>query len=589
MTAAPPPVFPVPRRVDHHGGHGSLDVISTTTDPSLPGHGYRLRIGADGTAVEHRDDAGLRHAHDTVGQLRAAGDERAGIVEDWPAFTERAYMLDVSRDRVPTMETFEWLIILLARLRFTGLLLYTEHTFAFADHEEVWRHASPLTRDELAHLAGRCAELGLELVPCLNGFGHMERFLRHDTYRHRAECPDGAPALIGDGIAPPTTLAPGPANAEFALSLFREVIDAVPSMRVHVGGDEPFELGHGRSADDVARRGKAAVYAEHLARIIGPLVDDGHDVLFWGDVLARAPEQVRTLPTGSTAVAWWYAPPVASPPPIADVLGATLAERLNLPDDALAGFIAHTRVYAETGFPFWVAPGTSSWNSFIGRWPDARANIDDAVTVGLDRGARGLLLTDWGDNGHHQPLAVSLAPLVHAAGATWCPDTHDAEVVPAVIDRIVAPDGATGPTAAGSSGLGSLLVDLGSVDAGLGVRQFNASAVHAALLGQFVAPRRVGIDAERVAAALDVLDRGSHADFGDDPRLCIVAAEVRAATRLARHGLWHLAIRYGIPVDLPAGGVDAELAETIDAQRSAWAGSSRPGGLHDSIARLRSP
>ena len=567
MTA----LFPRPRHIDLTGADGSTAVRAETEDASLPAHGYRLRIEADGTVIEHRDARGLRYGRDTLAQLAADGPVGEGTVEDWPTFTERAFMLDISRDRVPTTETLEWLIGLLGRLRYTELQLYTEHTFAWRDHEEVWRDASPLTADELGHLADRCRDAGLELVPCLNGFGHMERFLRHDRYRHRAECPDGAPALFGDGIVPPTTLEPTAENAEFVLGLFREVLDVLPSRRVHVGGDEPFELGQCRSAAEVARRGRTAVYAEHLSRLVGPLVDEGRDVLFWGDMLTRSADAVTSMPAGSTAVAWWYQPPVADPPSVAALMGEELAERLGWPDDALAGFEAHTRTFAETGFPFWVAPGTSSWNSLIGRWPDARGNIDDAVAIGADRGARGVLLTDWGDNGHHQPLAVSLPALVHAAGATWCAAAHDAEEVPGTVDRLL-----------GSTGAGALLVELASVEAGLGVRQFNGGALHAALFGNLLRPGRHRFDAGRARAAAETLDRArSWTPVGDD-RLDVVAEEVRAAAHLARVGLQRLGEILG--VDVP--GSDVTLAGARDRQEAAWLRSSRPGGLADSLARL---
>jgi hexosaminidase len=577
-AASAPPVFPVPRRASFSGDGGRLAVRGERVDRSLPPQGYRLRIDAHGTTVEHRDDLGLRYAQDTLEQLAADGSEAIGVVEDWPEHRERAYLLDISRDRVPTLTTIDWLVGALGRLRYTELQLYTEHTFAWPGHEQVWRAASPLTAEDMTWIDERCRQAGVRLVPCLNGFGHMERFLRHDAYRHRAECPGGAPALLGDGIVGPTTLAPTADNAAFALELFRGVLDVVPSTRIHIGGDEPFELGFGRSAADVAARGKGAVYAEHLARLIQPLVDDGHEVLFWGDVLARSPEQVPTLPAGSTAVSWWYDAPMAAPPPIADVLGATLAERLGLPDDALAGFVAHTRAYAETDFPFWVAPGTSTWSSFVGRWPNARANIDDALVVGTERGARGVLLTDWGDNGHHQPLPISLLPLAHAAGAAWCAATHEPDAVPAVVDRLTGVE--RGPS------LGGVLVDLGRIDALLGVPQFNASAVHAALLGRLRAPRRHRLTAATVGEADAVLRRASKLDLGaGDERVDIIASEVRAAALLARIGLRRLAGALDVPApDIADDDLDLHVA--VRAQRAAWLRSSRPGGLGDSLARL---
>jgi hexosaminidase len=565
-------VFPVPRSVDLSGTDGDPTVVGTAVDPGIRPQSYRLRIASGGTTIEHRDELGLRYATDTLRQL-SAGPVGTGVVEDGPRFAERAFMLDISRDRVPTMATLRWLIDQLGALRYTELQLYTEHTFAWAGHEEVWRDASPLTPSELGDLARHCTAAGLRLVPCVNSFGHMERFLRHERYRPRAECPEGAPALLGDGVVPPTTLAPTADNAAFALDLIREVLAAVPSTRVHIGGDEPFELGYGRSRSLVAERGRSAVYAEHLARIVRPLVDDGREVLFWGDMFVRAPEAVAAMPGGATAVSWWYQAPVPDPPPISRVLGPELAERLELPEDALAGFTAHTRAFADTGFPFWVAPGTSSWNSLVGRWPNARGNIDDAVAVGSDRGADGVLVTDWGDNGHHQPLACSLPAIVHAAAAAWgSPPAAEQQIAGVIDDRL------------GTEGAGALLIDLGSVDEGLGVRQFNGGALHAALLGTLRPPRRPQIDSERVEAAAAVLDEAmGFAPPGDD-RLSVIAAEVRAAATLARVGLGRLAETFDIPQQSLDPGPDLDLA--VEAQRAAWLGSSRPGGLADSLRRL---
>ena len=52
-------------------------------------------------------------------------------------------MLDISRNRVPTMDWLKELIDVLSLLRYNELQLYTEHTFAYADHATVWKHASP--------------------------------------------------------------------------------------------------------------------------------------------------------------------------------------------------------------------------------------------------------------------------------------------------------------------------------------------------------------------------------------------------------------------------------------------------------------
>src|SRR5690606_40912645 len=45
---------------------------------------------------------------------------------------------------------------------------------------------------------------------------------------------------------------------------------------------------------------------------------------------------------------------------------------LGLPEGFHRGFAAHLRSVVDTGREHWVAPGTSSWNSLVGRWAEAR-------------------------------------------------------------------------------------------------------------------------------------------------------------------------------------------------------------------------
>ncbi len=188
----------------------------------------------------------------TVEQLRAqCGTRLPGVlIEDSPDFPVRGYMLDISRDRVPTRQTLDRLIGLMSIARINHFELYTEHTFAYPGHEEVWRDASPITPDDVAWLDGRCREAGIELVPNQNCFAHMARWLKHKTYRGRAETPGGftlAPGLT----LPPSTLAPTPDNAAFALSLLDDLLPNFAARRVNIGCDETFELGKGISADEV--------------------------------------------------------------------------------------------------------------------------------------------------------------------------------------------------------------------------------------------------------------------------------------------------------------------------------------------------
>lgn len=491
-----------------------------------------------------------------------------------PAFAHRAYMLDVSRDRVPTDETLEWLVGVLAATGFNELQLYVEHTFAYRGHETVWRDASPITHDEMRRLDDVCADAGLTLVANMNGFGHMGRWLTHDEYRERAECPDGFPAIFGTGTSDPTCLAPTPDNAAFAVELARDMLSAVRSRRVHIGGDEPFELGDGASADLVARQGRDHVYLEHLNRIVGPLMDDGLEVMFWADLFRRDASLIPELPAGAVPVVWNYEQPTESS--WLDFLPADFIARLGLPDDANLGFVAHARLFIEAGVPFWVAPGTATWNTIIGRNRNAAANIADAVAVGTAHGSPGLLLTDWGDGGHWQPLPVSLPSIVRCGAAASTGEMPDDDVVWSTIDTLLGCD----------DGVGELIDRLGGIAESVGVASPNSSPLATVIgggpfpvLGE---PDPAGFEAaDRLLA--EATERFSAGSVGGD-RGEIVAAEMAAACRLAHHGLRRLAEDHGIRLERAASL--GPPADAVAAQRAAWLRSSRPGGLDDSIAKL---
>jgi N-acetyl-beta-hexosaminidase len=120
-------------------GEGSARVRAVL-DPSVPGgpEASRLRVDAAGVLLAAPAPAGLfRAAHVLARLLRASAATRelpCLEIDDRPVFAERGVMLDVSRDRVPTMETLLELVELFASLGLNRLELYTEHTFAYRGH-----------------------------------------------------------------------------------------------------------------------------------------------------------------------------------------------------------------------------------------------------------------------------------------------------------------------------------------------------------------------------------------------------------------------------------------------------------------------
>jgi len=577
-----PLLLPRPRKLERLAGRGpERDAApATRLRRSLGREAFTLTLDGRGAWIEHGDAAGLRYAQAALEQLREQSRERlpALRIEDAPDFPVRGYMLDISRDRVPTRETLQRIVELMALMRLNHLQLYVEHTFAYQGHEQVWRDASPLSAEDVRWLDRLCAAHGIELCANQNTFGHMGRWLAHDAYRSRAECPDGFTTRFGGKLAP-GCLAPTPENAELALSLCRELLGHHKSRRINIGCDETFELGRGASAREVAARGKLRVYWEHLLRIANPLRESGCEVLFWGDILRDHPELVRELPRERmTALVWHYERPFETPPLPPAALG--LLAEFGINERAFRGFDAQTEAFATAGLPFWVCPGTSTWNSFLGRWTNARENLRDAARIGLARGARGFLITDWGDNGHHQPPSASWLPLCQGAALAWCSATNcELELAP-LLDAYVFRDSARV--------LGGLAISLAESYQGSGLSCLNGSPLFTALVRGGLLAATGEPDRERLEQTLASLDAALKAlprarSAAPDGR--IVPRELAAAARLARQGAWRIARDAGLAAP-SALALRDDLASSIALQRAAWLARSRPGGLRESLARL---
>ena len=244
-------LLPVPRSLDLTGDAVPNRPARKRTDPSLPTQGYVLRIDDSGVDLAAADAAGTFYGEATLAQLaRLHGDALpAGTVRDHPDLEVRGVMLDVSRDKVPTMPTLRAMIARLATWKINQVQLYTEHTFAYRDHPDVHRAASPFTAEEILELDAFCTDHHVELVPNQNCLGHMNRWLAHERYRPLAIAPDGFVDPFGISRAPMTVDPTNPGSIDLVRDLLAELLPLFTSRRVHVGLDEAWELPRERIDD----------------------------------------------------------------------------------------------------------------------------------------------------------------------------------------------------------------------------------------------------------------------------------------------------------------------------------------------------
>src|ERR1700691_1963440 len=234
-------LLPAPRSLKLRAGkfilpkHKPLAAIKVVRTHSAPDHpeGYALAISKTGIEISFRETGGLRAATATLRQLLREYGRRLPClrIRDWPDFPRRGVMLDISRGRVPKLETLLDLAEKLSDFKINELQLYTEHTFAYKKYKSVWQSWGALTAKEIQILDARCRELGIDLVPNQNSFGHLRYFLENPKLKKLAEISepyeDGGNAATGNQefVRRPTTLAPNhPGTIPFLRGLYDELL-----------------------------------------------------------------------------------------------------------------------------------------------------------------------------------------------------------------------------------------------------------------------------------------------------------------------------------------------------------------------------
>lgn len=550
-------------------GNGKRRITFERSAPLMK-EAYAMDIGEDEITIRYGESAGAFHAASTFKQLvLQCGKQLPQLsIADKPDFAARGIMLDIGRNKIPNMNTLYKIVDMMADLKLNQLQLYMEgFPFAYAAYPEVWKLETPITGEEIMLLDGYCKERYIELIPNQNSFGHMTDWLLRPEFRHLAECPDGFEAPWG-WYDKPTSLNPlDPQSIEFVERMFDDLLPYFSSEFFNVGCDETFELGMGKSKEVCESLGKGEVYFEFLLKIYGLVKARGKKMMFWGDIIKHYPELIGRLPKDVIALEWGYAD---------DLPAAEDCERLQ-----------------KANIPFYVCPGTSSWNSVTGITDNMLKNQINAAVRGKAHGAIGFLITDWGHYGHVQPTSVSYAGFSFGAALSWNVEQNLKIDLAAALNRFVFFDR--------NHKMGQFVLDIGNykfqekqtVYDGTGIfRTLYYSRLEDdnpdLLFLKLPDVRREDFEAviayvERIYKALDEAEMQC-----TDGKL--VDAEYRNAKQLILHGAKLGLFKLDTHSQEDTNRLLAELSEDIASFilqfKSLWLKRNRMGGLDESVRRL---
>jgi hexosaminidase len=335
-------------------------------EPAMDPEGYVLILEDHEAAIIGATSSGVFYGAQTFKQLLPLpGAPRVlptGTVRDWPAMRYRGIDDDLSRGPFPTLEFQKHQIRVFASLKVNIYSPYFEHTLLYPDHPLAAPPGSALTPAEAAELVAYAHQYHITVVPEQEAFGHLHHVLKYELYQDVAETPRGH------------VLAPGqPGTLPLIKDWFTQIAQEFPSPFIHIGADETWDLGTGRTSDQVQQQGYGPVYMAFLKQIHDELAPLNRRLLFWGDIGDEHPDAVPNLPKDMIAVPWNYSP--------------------NTDFDKLI------EPFAKAGMETWVAPGDANWNEVYPVAKNALWNIQGFIREGQKLGSTGALTTVWNDDG----------------------------------------------------------------------------------------------------------------------------------------------------------------------------------------------
>lgn len=333
---------------------------------NLNDEGYVLFVDAKQIVVGGKSETGTFYGLQTLKQMIRGTGANAFVqgarIVDFPTMRYRAFSDDVSRGLVPTVDYVKRQIRTFAMFKMNMHSLYMEHTFQSESNPLYAPEEGSFTPEELKEIVGYAKNYHVEIVPEQQTFGHLHKVIKFEKYNALAEVP------YGDVITPQEEN-----SYKFVADLYKEIDQIFPSKFFHIGADETFELGRGRSAEEAKEKGVGKVYFQHINRVRDILKPYNRRLMMWGDIALSHPDLIGEIPKDMIVMNWAYG--------------------------ARDSYASRIEPFKKAGLEQFVCPSVWNFNLIFPNEENAITNIKNFVRDGQEAGAIGVMNTNWDDDG----------------------------------------------------------------------------------------------------------------------------------------------------------------------------------------------
>ena len=346
---------------------------------------YDLKVTPTGVEIRGRSSAAVFYGAETLVQLVKGQGAQATLPEveihDWPVLAYRGVMVDMSHGPLLTEEEVKRQLEFLARWKVNQYYFYNEASIELVGYP-LLNPTGRFSQDAVRRIIAYGRERHIDVIPCLELYGHLHDLFRLEKYSDLADVPHG------------TEFDPrNPKVASLLTDWTSQLVRLFPSSFVHIGFDETFQI---EMAAQKAGPGAtpAELFMQQLSQVADQFQRSGKTVLMWGDILVKYPAVISQLPRGLVAVAWEYDP------------------------GPLEKFWHWLGPLAEHHVPHLIATGVTNWNQISPSFTRSFQNIDEFLAAGRKSGALGMMNTIWTDDA--QELVRQTWPgMAYGAAAAW--------------------------------------------------------------------------------------------------------------------------------------------------------------------------